>query len=79
MITAPSSRRIRIGSRPSDDGAATAGALYRQAAAAQWDPGKEIDWDAPFELHPDIEGYRRMAEALDPAIVAALAQGPRRP
>ncbi len=35
--------------------AATAGALYRQAAAAQWDPGKEIDWDAPFELHPDIE------------------------
>jgi len=35
--------------------AATAGDLYRQAAAAQWDPGTAIDWDAPFDLPPAIE------------------------
>ena len=35
--------------------AATAGELYRQAAAAQWGPGTAIDWDAPFELQPAIE------------------------
>jgi len=35
--------------------AATAGELYRQAAAAQWDPGTAIEWDAAFELPPAIE------------------------
>ncbi|MFT3957190.1 MAG: ferritin-like domain-containing protein [Piscinibacter sp.] len=35
--------------------AATAGELYRQAAAAQWDPGSAIDWQHPFELAPEIE------------------------
>ena len=35
--------------------AATAGELYAQAAAAQWDPGAAIDWQAPFELAPPIE------------------------
>lgn len=35
--------------------AATAGELYRQAAAAQWDPATAIDWDAPFTLAPGIE------------------------
>jgi hypothetical protein len=35
--------------------AATAGELYRQAAAAQWDPGAAIDWDAPFDLSPAVE------------------------
>lgn len=35
--------------------AATAAELYRQAAAAQWDPGAAIDWSAPFELPPAIE------------------------
>lgn len=35
--------------------AATAGELYRQAAAAQWDPDTAIDWAAPFELEPAIE------------------------
>ena len=49
----------------------------RAAAAAADDPDRLAG--SPDELHPDIEGYRRMAEALDPAIVAALAQGSRRP
>lgn len=35
--------------------AATAGELYLQAAAAQWDPGTAIDWDAAFELPAPIE------------------------
>lgn len=35
--------------------AATAGDLYRQAAAAQWNPATAVDWDAPFELLPEIE------------------------
>ncbi len=35
--------------------AATAGELYRQAAAGQWDPQTAIDWDAPFDLPPVIE------------------------
>lgn len=35
--------------------AATAGDLYRQAAAAQWDPHTAVDWNAPFDLHPAIE------------------------
>lgn len=29
--------------------------LYRQAAAAQWDPATAVDWDAPFELPPEVE------------------------
>lgn len=35
--------------------AATAAELYRQAAAAQWDPQTAVDWDAAFELDPAIE------------------------
>jgi hypothetical protein len=35
--------------------AATAGEIYRQAAAAQWDPQTAIDWDEPFDLAPDVE------------------------
>lgn len=35
--------------------AATAGELYRQGAAAQWDPETAIDWKAPFDLPPAIE------------------------
>jgi hypothetical protein len=42
-------------SRRDDLWATTAGELYRQAAAAQWDPQTAIDWDAPFDLHPAIE------------------------
>lgn len=30
-------------------------ALYRQAAAAQWDPATAIDWDAPITHGPAIE------------------------
>jgi TusA-related sulfurtransferase len=33
----------------------TAGKLYRQAAAAQWDAQTAIDWDAPVDLTPPIE------------------------
>ena len=29
--------------------------IYRQAAAAQWDPATAVDWDEPFELDPDVE------------------------
>lgn len=29
--------------------------LYRQAAAAQWDPAKAVDWDAPFDLPEEVE------------------------
>lgn len=36
--------------------AASAAELYRQAAAAQWDPATAIDWAVPFELAPEIEG-----------------------
>ena len=35
--------------------AETAGELYRQAAAAQWDPETAIDWDTPFDLPAPIE------------------------
>ena len=35
--------------------AATAGDLYQQAAAAQWDPDTAIDWAVPFELEPAME------------------------
>lgn len=34
---------------------AGAGRVYRQAAAAQWDPATAVDWDAPFDLDPDVE------------------------
>lgn len=33
----------------------SAAELYAQAAAAQWDPASAIDWQAPFELAPEIE------------------------
>ncbi|HEV7373389.1 MAG TPA: hypothetical protein VGN95_01620 [Pyrinomonadaceae bacterium] len=29
--------------------------LYLQAAAAQWNPAAAIEWDAPFELLPEVE------------------------
>lgn len=29
--------------------------IYRQAAAGQWDPATAVDWDAPFDLAPDVE------------------------
>jgi hypothetical protein len=35
--------------------ASTAGALYLQGAAAQWDPERSIDWNASFTLAPVIE------------------------
>jgi TusA-related sulfurtransferase len=35
--------------------AETAGELYRQAAASQWDPQTAIDWNTPFDLPPAIE------------------------
>jgi len=35
--------------------AASAGELYRQAAAAQWDPETAVDWGAPFTLAPAVE------------------------
>ena len=35
--------------------AAAAGALYRQAASAQWDPDQAINWHADFVLSPVIE------------------------
>lgn len=35
--------------------ALTAGELYRQGMAAQWDPQTAIDWDACFELDEAIE------------------------
>jgi TusA-related sulfurtransferase len=35
--------------------AATAADLYAQATAAQWDPATAIDWQASFELAPEIE------------------------
>jgi len=43
----------------------------RRAAAHSHDLDKLSG--SPDELHPDIDGYRRMAEALLPAIDAALA------
>ncbi len=42
-----------------DDGAALwtdrAGALYAQAAAGQWDPGRAIDWSEPVSLDEQVE------------------------
>ena len=29
--------------------------LYQQAVAAQWNPATVVDWDAPFELPPEVE------------------------
>jgi len=29
--------------------------LYRQAAAAQWDPATAVEWDAPFDLPQEVE------------------------
>jgi lysophospholipase L1-like esterase len=46
----------------------------RAAVADPRDPDRLRD--SPDGLHPDIDGYRRMAEALEPAIHGRLA--PRR-
>jgi hypothetical protein len=47
---------IGFGLRTRDElWAATAGDLYRQAAAGQWDPQTAIDWGAPFDLPPALE------------------------
>jgi lysophospholipase L1-like esterase len=46
----------------------------RAAAAAPGDPDRLAG--SPDGLHPDVDGYRRMAEALEPAIVSALAGRP---
>lgn len=35
--------------------AATAGEIYLQAAAAQWDPATAIDWSTPFDLPEAVE------------------------
>ena len=43
----------------------------RAAAAAPENPDRLAG--SPDGLHPDVDGYRRMAEALAPAIVGALA------
>jgi len=45
----------------------------RRAAAAANDPDKLAG--SPDGLHPDVDGYRRMAEAIEPAIVQLLATG----
>jgi lysophospholipase L1-like esterase len=44
----------------------------RAATAAPGDPDKLAG--SPDDLHPDIAGYRRMAEVLEPAIVHALGR-----
>ena len=47
---------VAFGLRTRDEiWAATAGELYRQAAAGQWDPQTAVNWDAPFDLPPAIE------------------------
>jgi hypothetical protein len=35
--------------------AASAGAIYRQAVASQWDPATAVDWAAPFDLPAEVE------------------------
>jgi hypothetical protein len=45
---------FRLGSK-SEVWADSAPRLYRQAAAAQWDPATAVDWDAPFDLPPEVE------------------------
>lgn len=44
----------------------------RRAAAAPGDPDRLAG--SPDGLHPDIDGYRRMAEAIEPVLVAALSR-----
>lgn len=29
--------------------------LYAHAAAEQWDPATAVHWDAPFDIHPDVD------------------------
>ncbi|HUL71586.1 MAG TPA: GDSL-type esterase/lipase family protein [Vicinamibacterales bacterium] len=49
----------------------------RRAAAAADDPDRLAG--SPDGLHPDVEGYRRMADAIDPVLVAVLARSYRTP
>jgi lysophospholipase L1-like esterase len=44
----------------------------RRVAAAPDDPDRLAG--SPDGLHPDVEGYRRMANAIDPVLVALLAR-----
>jgi lysophospholipase L1-like esterase len=44
----------------------------RRAVAAPDDPDRLAG--SPDGLHPDIDGYRRMAEAIGPVLVAALTR-----
>lgn len=46
----------------------------RAATAAAHDPDRLAS--SPDELHPDVDGYKRMAEALSPAIERALSHAP---
>ncbi|HUF46851.1 MAG TPA: GDSL-type esterase/lipase family protein [Vicinamibacterales bacterium] len=43
----------------------------RQAVAAPGQPDRLAG--SPDDLHPDVEGYRKMADAIGPAIIRALA------
>jgi acyl-CoA thioesterase I len=47
----------------------------RAAVAAPGDPDRLLS--SPDDLHPSPEGYKRMAEVLEPAVVRALTQARR--
>src|SRR5205809_4860950 len=49
----------------------------RAALAAPGQPDRLVS--SPDGLHPSPDGYKRMAAALEPAIVLALAKGQSRP
>ena len=47
----------------------------RAAVAAPGDPDRLVS--SPDDLHPSPQGYKRMADALEPAVVRALTQARR--
>ena len=47
-------------------------------AAVARDDNPDMLRSSPDDLHPDAEGYRRMAEALGPAVASAMSGVPRR-